>query len=172
MTPVEGGQRVEGAPPLIEGAPPPVEGAPPPMKPPTGAPAIAAADLGVRYDLRFTRNYGVSLGLLTAESVEMRWGLIVLTSVIALGVLVWMFRETAKADILGLAMVLGGAAGNIKDRLDYGFVVDYADLHFGDFRPFLIFNIADACITIGVLIILARSFLSREKPDEKAATES
>ena len=123
-------------------------------------------------NLRFTRNYGVSLGLLTAESVEMRWGLIALTSVIALGVLVWMFRETAKADILGLAMVLGGAAGNIKDRLDYGFVVDYADLHFGDFRPFLIFNIADACITIGILIILARSFLSREKPDEKAATES
>lgn len=124
------------------------------------------------FDLRFTRNYGVSLGLLTAETVEMRWGLIALTSLIALGVLVWMFRETAKADVLGLAMVLGGAAGNIKDRIDYGFVIDYADLHFGDFRPFLIFNIADACITIGVLIILARSFLSREKPDKKAATES
>ena len=135
-------------------------------------PLVEKIELLAFFDLRFTRNYGVSLGLLTAESVEMRWGLIVLTSVIALGVLVWMFRETAKADILGLAMVLGGAAGNIKDRLDYGFVVDYADLHFGDFRPFLIFNIADACITIGVLIILARSFLSREKPDEKAATES
>ena len=91
-------------------------------------PLVEKIELLPFFDLRFTRNYGVSLGLLTAESVEMRWGLIVLTSVIALGVLVWMFRETAKADVLGLAMVLGGAAGNIKDRLDYGFVVDYADL--------------------------------------------
>ena len=42
-------------------------------------------------------------------------------------------------------------------------MVDYADLHFGTFRPFLIFNIADAAITIGVLIILARSFFLRDK---------
>ncbi|MET0587096.1 MAG: signal peptidase II, partial [Novosphingobium sp.] len=55
--------------------------------------------------------------------------------------------------------------GNIRDRYAFGFVIDYADLHFGSFRPFLIFNIADAAITIGVLIILARSFLSREKRD-------
>ena len=60
--------------------------------------------------------------------------------------------------------VLGGALGNIYDRATYGFVIDYADLHFGEFRPFLIFNIADAAITFGVLILLARSLLSREKP--------
>jgi signal peptidase II len=73
-------------------------------------------------------------------------------------------------------MVLGGALGNIFDRVAYGYVVDYADLHFGEFRPFLIFNLADAAITIGVLLILARSFLSREKradnPAGAPATES
>ena len=42
-------------------------------------------------------------------------------------------------------------------------MIDYADLHFGEFRPFLIFNIADAAITIGVLIILARAFFVRDK---------
>ena len=62
-------------------------------------------------------------------------------------------------------MVLGGAIGNIDDRMMHGFVVDYADFHIGQFRPFLVFNLADAAITIGVLIILARSFLSREKPE-------
>ena len=117
------------------------------------------------FDLRFTQNFGVSLGMLTADSPEMRWGLVAMTAAIALGVLVWMLREKAMGDILALAMVLGGAIGNIRDRATRGYVIDYADLHFGDFRPFLIFNIADAAITIGVLIILARSLLSREKPE-------
>jgi signal peptidase II len=43
-------------------------------------------------------------------------------------------------------------------------VIDYADFHIGEFRPFLIFNVADAAITIGVLIILARALFMREKP--------
>ncbi|MBU2033953.1 MAG: signal peptidase II, partial [Alphaproteobacteria bacterium] len=44
--------------------------------------------------------------------------------------------------------------------------VDFADLHFGEFRPFLIFNVADAAITIGVVIILARAFLIRDNVDD------
>jgi signal peptidase II len=117
------------------------------------------------FNLHWTENYGVSLGMLTADSLEMRWMLIALTAAIAAGVFIWMMREKAWPEIMALALVLGGAAGNIRDRYTFGFVIDYADLHFGNFRPFLIFNIADAAITIGVLIILARSFLSREKRD-------
>ncbi|PEQ12056.1 signal peptidase II [Novosphingobium sp. PC22D] len=117
------------------------------------------------FDLRWTQNYGVSLGMLTATSVEMRWILVALTSAIALFVFVWMMRERKLVDIAALALVLGGALGNIRDRFQFGYVIDYADLHFGEFRPFLIFNIADAAITVGVVIILARSLLSRDKPD-------
>jgi signal peptidase II len=119
------------------------------------------------FDLRWTENYGVSLGLLSADSHTERWILVAVTAAIAVVVLVWMLRERARGDILALALVLGGALGNITDRVRFGFVVDYADLHFGDFRPFLIFNVADACITIGVLIILARSLLLRDKPQAK-----
>ena len=122
------------------------------------------------FDLRWTENYGVSLGLFTAESEAGRWVLIAVTAAIAVTVLVWMLREKAKGDILALGMVLGGALGNITDRARFGHVVDYADLHFGTFRPFLIFNIADAAITIGVLIILARSLLMREKPSAQPET--
>ena len=120
-------------------------------------------DLSSIFDLRWTENYGVSLGFLVAESDAMRWSLVALTAAIAITVLVWLLRSTQRIDILPLAMVLGGALGNIFDRVAYGYVVDYADLHFGEFRPFLIFNLADAAITVGVLLILARSFLSREK---------
>ena len=135
-------------------------------------------DLLPFFDLRWTANYGISLGLLTAESMEMRWLLVALTSGIAAIVFIWICREKRLGDIFPLGLVLGGAMGNIRDRYIFGFVIDYADLHFGEFRPFLIFNLADAAITIGVLIILARSFLSREKqpktPNDTAepATES
>ncbi len=128
------------------------------------------------FDLTLTFNKGVSLGMLTATSMEMRWGLVALTAAIAAVVFVWLLRERKLGEILPLAMVLGGALGNIRDRFRLGHVIDYADLHFGEFRPFLVFNLADAAITIGVVIILARSFLIREKPETNeaapAATES
>ena len=121
-------------------------------------------DLLPFFDLRWTQNYGVSLGMFTATSLEMRLALIAMTGAISIGVFVWMLREKARGDVLALATVLGGALGNIWDRISRGYVVDFADLHFGEFRPFLIFNVADAAITIGVLILLARALLLREKP--------
>jgi signal peptidase II len=116
------------------------------------------------FDLRFVANNGVSLGLLAAETELMRWGLVVMTAVIALGVGFWMAREKNRGDLLALALVLGGALGNIVDRMRFGYVVDYADLHFGEWRPFLVFNVADAAITIGVVILLIRALFVREKP--------
>ena len=121
------------------------------------------------FNLTRTSNYGISLGLLTAQSMEMRWLLVAMTSAIALVVFVWLLREKKLADILPLGLVLGGALGNIRDRAAFGHVIDYADLHIGDWRPFLVFNLADAAITVGVLIILARSFLIREKHPDQAA---
>jgi signal peptidase II len=118
------------------------------------------------FDLRFTKNEGVSLGMLRAETELTRWLLVAFTAAIATGVAIWMTREDKSADRLALGLVLGGALGNILDRIRLGYVVDFADLHFGEWRPFLIFNVADAAITIGVLILLARALLIREKrPD-------
>lgn len=119
------------------------------------------------FDLRFTRNFGVSLGMFEATSPEARWALVGVTALIAMVVLVWLLREKLLGEILGLSLILGGALGNIVDRATLGYVVDFADLHFGDFRPFLIFNVADAAITIGVVIILARAFLIRDKSDDQ-----
>ena len=121
------------------------------------------------FNLTWTENYGVSLGMLTAESNAMRWGLVALTGAIAVGVAVWIGREKNRWDVLALALVLGGALGNILDRVRFGFVVDFLDLHFGDFRPFLVFNVADAAITCGVVLLLVRSLLLREKPAQPAA---
>lgn len=120
------------------------------------------------FGFTFTQNYGVSLGLLTAGSEGQRWALVGLTGAIALMVAVWLWRERLVGDIAALGLVLGGALGNICDRAGRGYVVDFLDLHFGSYRPFLIFNLADAAITVGVLIVLARSFLSRDKRPQPA----
>jgi signal peptidase II len=125
-------------------------------------------DLLPFFDLTYTENPGVSLGLFEANSMETRWLLVAVTAAIALVVLVWMMREKLMGDIAGLALICGGAIGNIRDRFELGYVIDFADFHIGGFRPFLIFNVADAAITIGVVIILARSLLLRDKEEPQA----
>jgi signal peptidase II len=98
----------------------------------------------------------------------MRWVLVLVTAAIAVGVAWWIGREEKRGDQIALGMVLGGALGNILDRVRHGYVVDFADLHFGEFRPFFIFNVADAAISIGVAILLLRAFLVKERPKENA----
>ena len=114
-----------------------------------------------------THNLGISLGLFRADSEGARWVLVAVTAAIALAMLVWIVREPRHGDRLALGLVLGGAVGNILDRIRLGYVLDFADLHFGAYRPFLVFNIADAAISIGVVILLVRAFLTRDEPDPK-----
>ena len=114
------------------------------------------------FDLRWVENYGVSMGFLIAASEQERWILVAVTAAIAAGVVIWIWRETAKIDVVALGLVLGGAIGNITDRSRLGYVADFLDLHIGDWRPFLVFNVADAAITIGVLLLVARALLARE----------
>jgi signal peptidase II len=119
------------------------------------------------FDLHWVENTGVSLGLLSAGSDGGRWLLVAMTAGIALFVAVWLWRERRRDDSIALAMILGGALGNILDRVRFGYVVDFADLHFGEWRPFLVFNVADAAITIGVLLLLVRALLMRDGKDKK-----
>src|ERR1043166_3980613 len=118
------------------------------------------------FNFTFTRNEGISLGLLNATNPLGRWMLVGLTIAIAVGVAIWIGRERNRIDQAALGMVLGGALGNILDRVRFGYVVDFADLHFGDFRPFLVFNVGDAAISIAVVILLLRAFLSRKDHHE------
>ncbi len=119
------------------------------------------------FDLTRVHNYGISLGLFQAESDTGRWILVALTAAIAGLVAFWITREDKRGDQLALAMVLGGALGNIVDRVRLGYVLDFLDLHFGAVRPFYVFNVADAAISIGVVILLIRALLVRpEVPEE------
>ncbi|MCM8557632.1 signal peptidase II [Sphingomicrobium sediminis] len=120
------------------------------------------------FSLTWVENRGISLGLLQAGSETARWALVIGTAAIAAGVGYMITRPGEEGDRLGFAMILGGALGNIVDRTRFGYVVDYADLHFGEFRPFYVFNIADAAISIGVVLLLIRAFM----PEKKAQPEN
>lgn len=107
----------------------------------------------------WVENRGISMGLLDLGD-DGRWLLVTLTGAIALGVAWWITRERHRADLLALGLVLGGALGNIVDRIRFGYVVDFVHLHAGRFS-FYVFNVADAAITLGVVLLLARGLFAR-----------
>lgn len=109
----------------------------------------------------WVENHGISMGFLTADGPTERWLLVLLTGAIAIAVVFWLWRERNKLDAAALGLVLGGALGNITDRVRLGYVADFLDLHFGDMHPFLVFNVADAAITIGVLLLVLRALFVR-----------
>ena len=119
------------------------------------------------FDLTWVENRGISLGLGQATTDTQRWLLVAVTAAIALLVAWWIRREQQSGDRFALALVLGGALGNIVDRMRLGFVVDFLDLHFGEWRPFLVFNVADAAISIGVVILLLRALFVRQAAPEE-----
>jgi len=121
------------------------------------------------FNFTYTENNGISLGLLNATNSVGRWLLVAMTGAIAVGVAYWIGREKNRLDQAALGMVLGGALGNILDRVRFGYVVDFADLHFGDFRPFLVFNVGDAAISIAVVILLLRAFLASKDQSKPSA---
>jgi signal peptidase II len=119
------------------------------------------------FNVTWTENNGISLGLFNAQTEVGRWMLVAVTTAIAIGVAIWIGREKHRWDQAALGMILGGALGNILDRTLHGYVVDFLDLHIGQWRPFLVFNVGDAAISIGVAILLVRAFLMRsEEPKE------
>ena len=115
------------------------------------------------FNFTWVRNFGISLGFAQAQNDTQRWLLVGATAAIAVAVAWWIGREKQGGDRLALGLVLGGALGNIVDRVRFGYVVDFLDLHFGTFRPFYVFNVGDAAISIGVVMLLLRAFLTRKE---------
>jgi signal peptidase II len=113
------------------------------------------------FNLVMLWNPGISLGLFPASSVE---GTVFLATfqMIAVGVLGWWLWSAHKAPVaIGLGMVIGGALGNLIDRLVYGKVADFIQLHaFG--YSFYVFNVADAAITFGVVALLYDALMKPE----------
>jgi len=110
--------------------------------------------------LTWVANTGVSMGLFPANSDMARWVLTAATAAIAAVVGVWIARERVRMDVVALGLVLGGALGNIVDRVRYGYVVDFIHVAYGSFDFKYVFNVADAAISTGVVLLLARALIA------------
>lgn len=115
-------------------------------------------------DLSMVWNRGMSYGLFQAEGA-MRWILAGVMAAIAIGFFFWLLRAEGRFLKLSLALVVGGAIGNLIDRVRFGAVVDFVDVNELTFGYFpWVFNVADAAITIGALLLFVDQFLlSRPK---------
>lgn len=117
-------------------------------------------------DLSMVWNFGMSYGMFQSHGV-MRWVLVAVVVAIAAGFGVWLVRATRLRLTLALALIVGGAIGNMIDRVRFGAVVDFID--FSDIWFVYVFNVADAAVSIGaVLLFLDQYIMSRA---EKKAGE-
>ena len=115
-------------------------------------------------DLLLAWNRGISYSLLTADSDMGRYLLIGGTLLATLLIVWWLWRSTTLTTGLALGLLIGGAVGNLIDRVLYGAVVDFVFIHSGSFRWY-IFNGADCAIVAGVGLLLFEWVMPREVRD-------
>ena len=124
--------------------------------------ACGGIELTPIVDLTMVWNRGISFGIGQSEGI-MRWVLFAITLAIAIGFSVWLVRATRWLTGLALALVIGGAIGNMIDRVRFGAVVDFID--FSDVWFKYVFNIADSAVTVGAILLFLDQFLLAQ--DEK-----
>jgi signal peptidase II len=110
-------------------------------------------------------NRGVSFGMLSNESTLGPWLLSGFALVVTGFLVVWLARARGWPLILGLGLVIGGAIGNVIDRVRFGAVVDFIDVHYAGWH-WPAFNIADSAITLGVVLLLLDAFGAGDKRRE------
>jgi lipoprotein signal peptidase len=122
-------------------------------------PLLQFGPLGL--DLSMVWNHGVTFGLLWGESLWVQLVLALVAVGIALFLLRWMVRAETAWVAAALGAVVGGAIGNVIDRLRFGAVVDFIDVYWGDWHWY-VFNIADSAIVCGVGVLVADALFRRD----------
>ncbi len=111
------------------------------------------------FKLTYVHNTGAAFSFLSEAGGWQRWFFAGLALVISVVIAVWLARLKKHETLLAVALslVLGGAIGNLIDRLAYGYVIDFLDVYYQTWH-WPAFNIADSAITLGVILMLAESF--------------
>jgi len=108
-------------------------------------------------------NPGVSFGLMQTNTQYVFWALTAVAILVSFGFLVWLWRDPRAVRGVTVGLIVGGALGNVLDRVRYGAVIDFIDVYVGK-HHWPAFNVADSAIVVGVVILLIETiFFSKEQ---------
>ena len=120
------------------------------------------------FNITWVENRGVSFGLFGDGSA--RWMLSLFSVVVAAVLGWWALKSDRRLLVSSIGLIMGGAIGNVIDRIRFGFVVDFLDFSGTGFFPW-VFNVADSAITIGVILLILDSVLSERAAKVGVAAE-
>lgn len=111
-------------------------------------------------NMTLAHNYGAAFSFLSDAGGWQRWLFTILAAVVTVVLIVWLFRLQAKEKLTAaaLGLIIGGALGNLIDRIMNGYVVDFIDVYYHDWH-WPAFNLADSAITGGVILLLLDALL-------------
>jgi signal peptidase II len=114
------------------------------------------------FDIVMVWNRGVSFGFLPANTEFGRWALVVLNLIIVTMLAYWLKSAKVRLISIAIGLIIGGAFGNIYDRVKFGAVADFFQFHWTDWY-FAVFNVADSFIFIGAVILIFHSTFAKDK---------
>lgn len=116
------------------------------------------------FNLTLRHNYGVAFSIFDDAAGSQRWWLSALAIIVSIVLVIWIARLGRRwtFELLGLSLILGGAIGNVYDRVTLGYVVDFIEVHYSGYH-WPAFNIADSAICIGAGMLLVDAFFFAKK---------
>lgn len=116
------------------------------------------------FNLVHVHNYGAAFSFLSDAGGWQRWLLAGLAAIVSVVIIFWVKKLNSgeKFTALGLALVLGGAIGNLIDRIYHGYVIDFLDFYV-ESNHWPAFNVADIAISVGVVALIILSFFDKKK---------
>ena len=113
------------------------------------------------FNLTLIWNTGMAFGLFESESNTYHF-ISALIVVVIVFLIIWLFKSKIFIEKIALSVVIGGALGNLFDRIKFNAVPDFIDLHYRDFHWF-VFNVSDIVITIGIILLLLSDILKKNE---------
>lgn len=114
------------------------------------------------FNFTMAHNYGAAFSFLSSAGGWQRWFFVALAVIVSVALSIWLkkLKPTAKLEAAALALIIGGAVGNVIDRFVHGYVIDFLDLYYGNYH-WPAFNIADSAICIGAMLLILDSFRNK-----------